>query len=276
MNELAYINFRNPETKVDSERKKTAMKKKPIILLLLICFTLPVFSQDKGLSESRVFLKRIELNYVNDWEDILPDKKRGFYNFNSKTDIEKLFWGDFNSPVEFFIAPSFEGAYGFRLHKETTGSYYVLETKRIVNRDEVFRELSEKYPLQSDNSSKEAGELSVKHNREMLAKQNEESTQLFKTDTKTIQVTELFANKLNSTIINAIESFKGKGRPPVILDGYTTTFRCVVDDELWTFVIHNPNGYIKQLSDICVEITNDINKNSFNESGYIELLDSLR
>jgi hypothetical protein len=154
----------------------------------------------------RRFLKRVEHNFINNaykisnGKKILKGKEDGFYNLNSKTDVEKLLFGDFNAKLEFFVEPSFEGAYGFRIVRDSLEISYLLELKRINNFDEVSSQPSKEY----------------------------------KVDTKYFPVKNEFAEKLYVKVVDAIDNFKDKGRPDRIMDGYTATFRCVVDDEVWT------------------------------------------
>jgi hypothetical protein len=70
-------------------------------------------------------------------------------------------------------------------------------------------------------------------------------------------------------------SFKDKGRPDRINDGYTATFRCVVEDEVWTLAIHMPTGYMGKLTDIFNQLIKDAEANNLDESKYISLLDKV-
>lgn len=46
----------------------------------------------------------------------------GLSNVGSKSnDIEKLFFGDFNAKVEFLCEPSFYGASGLRIYRDSAG-----------------------------------------------------------------------------------------------------------------------------------------------------------
>ena len=55
-------------------------------------FILFAFSQNVDHVRESVFLKRVEHNMIMLEAD---------YNLKSKGDVEKLFWGNFNAPVEF-------------------------------------------------------------------------------------------------------------------------------------------------------------------------------
>ena len=95
------------------------------------------------------FLKRIENNYTNSIRVIEKDGSvHGMYNLDSKSEMEKRFFGDFNAPVEFFIAPPFEGSSGFRLYRDSTGGW-VLEAKQVANYREVEEKLADEFPLMS-------------------------------------------------------------------------------------------------------------------------------
>ncbi|GHT63379.1 hypothetical protein AGMMS50239_19210 [Bacteroidia bacterium] len=86
-------------------------------------------------------------------------------------------------------------------------------------------------------------------------------------------VNNLFAEKLHETFVASITDFVGKGRPAGIRDGYSATFRCVVEDEVWTLTIQVPQGEFLKLTDICKQIMENIETNTLNESKYVELLD---
>jgi hypothetical protein len=91
-----------------------------------------------------------------------------------------------------------------------------------------------------------------------MEKQKEESFSLYKVETINCPVTSDYAEKLYSTTVTAIQNFKGKGVPPIIFDGVYVTFRCIVEDELWTLTVHQPGGEIKQLFDMCNQLIEDI------------------
>jgi hypothetical protein len=194
--------------------------------------------------------------------------------------VEKLLFGDFNAMVEFFISPSFEGAYGFRVFrcKDSLQICYTLETKRISNLDTVEKMMSKEFPsrgLKADRKfSQEEMSENAKYNREMFEKRHKESLRLYKTTNQSVSVNYLFAEKLYGIVASTIDNFTGKGRPAVIMDGYTVTFRCVVGDEVWTLTVHCPQGEILRLVDICKQIVKDIEMNDFKEMKYIVLFEN--
>jgi hypothetical protein len=106
-----------------------------------------------------------------------------------------------------------------------------------------------------------------------MVKQNEEMLKLFKIDSWSYPINNLFAEKLYEKMSSFIDNFKAKGVPPIILDGYSVTFRTVVDDEVWSLWIHLPQGNALKMSDLCRQIITDGCAGKLDESKYIELLD---
>ena len=72
-----------------------------------------------------------------------------------------------------------------------------------------------------------------------------------------------------------INNFKSKGIPGIIMDGYSVTFRTVVDDEVWSLDIHMPAGNAKIMADLCMQIITDAKANQLEESKYLSRLDNL-
>jgi hypothetical protein len=240
-----------------------------LMIVVVLLFLVRGLAQQASFDtpEGRKFLKRIENNiYVS-----------GIYNLDSKTDLEKLFFGDTNVMIEFFILPSFEGAYGFRVFKDSLNNH-IIENKCIANWDTVWVQLSEEFPSISIKSDKEfsmtkeeKGKIGA-HNREMFNKRYKECLNRYKIVSQSVTVNNLFAEKLYESVITAVDNFRMKGKPAPIMDGYRVIFRCVVEDEVWTLSIQEPAGKIEQLTNICKRIVEDMETNNVNESEYIELL----
>ncbi|GHT24543.1 hypothetical protein FACS189430_09620 [Bacteroidia bacterium] len=219
-------------------------KKTVLIYIVLSFVSLTGLSQPASLkfpdTSGRNFFKRIEYNFGSG----------GFNNFNCKTDMEKLFFGDFNAMVEFFIETSSEheeGPYGFRVFLDSLKTGYIIESKRITN-----------WRAASSGMSK-----------------RNESLKHYEITCQSLPVNNLFAEKLHETFVSAIDNFVGKGGPAGIRDGYWAIFRCVVEDELWTFTMQVPQGKFLKLTNLCKQIMGDVETNNFNESKYIELLDNV-
>ncbi|MDR3245228.1 MAG: hypothetical protein LBT50_02205 [Prevotellaceae bacterium] len=243
---------------------------KLLLIFLLIFVTQAGFSQNDeaaGSGNGRRFLKIVENNYMNSAVIISSTgKKTGMYNVKSKIDEEQLFFGDINAMIEFFVMPSFESAYGFRIVRDSTDTSYILETKEISNWKEINSEMEKKFPSksipasQAISMSKEESEEIGRHNREMYYKQRTESLQLYSKGivSKSFPVKDALVEKLYGTISSAIKDFVMKGSPAGIMDGYSVTFRCVVGDEVWSLTIHQPDGEMKQLTDFCQQLLKEL------------------
>ena len=111
---------------------------KRIIFACFVCvFSIPfAFSQNmEAHFYGGISLKRIENNMTIGV---------GFYNIQSKSDIEKLFFGDFNALIEFCYEPSnqFNPCVPscFRIIRDSLNSSYILEVKHISNYREASKE----------------------------------------------------------------------------------------------------------------------------------------
>ena len=240
------------------------------------CFFISsVLPQDREFSGGH-FLKRVEYNLL-----LLYD----LYNLNSKGDVEKLFFGDFNSPVEFSFLPSSEAAFveqpsGFRIVKDTSNISGILEVKYISNYPEANREASKKYPsigvsISEASSMTDSLRNQIReHNRTAFGKRNEEMLKLFKVEILTLPVSNQFVEKMYEKMVLFIDNFKAKGVPPIISDGYRVVFRNVVEDEVWSLNIHMPQGDALKMADLCRQIITDAKENQLDEAKYISVLET--
>ena len=257
-----------------------AAKKTLITSLCFILFNMASYSQDGDHVDGGVFTKLIEFNRI------YSDNN---YNFNSKGDIEKLFFGDFNASVEFFFEPSFEGASGFRIVVNSSGKANTIEIKRISNYQEAQSEARKNYkPIGISNPmdiSKENKAKIVDHNREMNQKFREALPNLYKVETLSYTISDQFAEKMHKMMTLLIGNFKARGGPIQIQenggvlirfigDGDRVNFRTVVDEEVWSLRIHEPTGDALRMANLCRQIINETVKNKkFDEASYIELHD---
>ena len=229
-----------------------------------------------AFSQSTRFLKRVENNYSSDLVR-LNGKPDGYFNLDSKTEVEKLFFGDINAGIEFYVSPSTEANYGFRILKKPSDGSYTLEVKRISNWKEVETELREEFPWQRASANRYISEDSsvrlAQHNQAMLAEREKERPKRYQVETESIPVTDSFAEKLHERFVSSIDHFKGTGRPGKVLDGEETTFRCVVGDDVWTLTVSKTERNILELSDLCKRIIEDAEAGRFDESKYIGRLE---
>ncbi len=254
------------------------MKKTLTVILLSGAVIASAFSQSGDHTGSGRFLKRVEHNLT----------LMNNFNLGSKGIVEKMFFGDFNAPFEFFLEPSFSGNVGFRLVKDATKESYLLEVRHIPNYSEVISEVSAKYPLtgvpfsESSSITPEIREQMAINNRSMAEKRREEALTLYKVDTRAFPVSNLFAEKIYKMMSSFIDNFKakevpgltGKGNMAIIIaDGDHATFRTVVEDEVWSLRIHNPTGNAQRWSNLCQQVITDILADTFDETKYLSLLD---
>ena len=251
-------------------------------ILIISLFFLQNLSAQKQESyyDGPQFVKRIENNVLNlPIKAIRPDGSIIIhYNLNSKTAVEKLFFDEFNAPVEYFFEPDFRTASGFRIVKDSVNNSYLLEVKIISNYDEVQKELDEKYPAIGFKNPSLVPDSVIKqsaiHNRTMYAKRQEESLKLYQIETVSFSVSNQIVAALYQNMIVLIDHFEGLsgGRH----EGYSVTFRCVVGNEVRTLLIQDQvQGKALLLSDLCRQIIADGIAGKFDEAKYIELLNQM-
>ena len=241
------------------------MKKVLITGFLWVLIISYVFSQNRfsltiveyGEEVGHHYRKTIENNF---WV------KYGYYNLSSKIETEKMFFGNFNAPVEFFYEHPYQGAYGFHVWRDSLRKTHILEVKYIPNYIEANKETSDKYKSSS---------TSIDSMKALSKKIYEEKLKLYKVETFSFSISDQFAEKLYEKILSFIINFKSKGFSGSGGANSTVIFRTVVDnDELWTLRIYTPKGNAAKWSDFCRQIINDaINDQFMNEPRYMFELD---
>ena len=241
------------------------MNKKVLLIgflwIILITFA---FSQNGEHVDGGHFIKRIEYN--------VESKITLDHNLKSKGVIQKMFFGDFNAPVEFYYLPSSEAAYwepysGFRIVSGVSHKSYSIEVKYISNYAEATKEAQKRYPTIGNN-------LTTAHNREALINQTKESLKLYKIETLLFPISNQLAERMYKKMISLIDNFKAKGAPPLMVDGEWVEFRIVVEDELWSLYIYVPRGDSLKMSDLCRQIIRDARENKLDESKYMAALNA--
>ena len=243
------------------------MKKLFITVFLLVLVIPFVFSQvpvtwtivkEYGDEVGHHYVKRVENNFV------IFDS---YYNLSSKVGVEILFFGDSNALVEFSYEHLDEGAYGFRVVRDTLRKSHILEVKYISNYREANKEVSDKYPFSPP--------ISIDSMKTLSKKENEEKLKLYKIETRFFPVSDQFAEKLHEKIASFIINFKSKGFSGIGGTSSVENFRTVVDnDELWTLRIYTPKGNARKWSDLCRQIITDAQSNQLDEEKYITILNT--
>lgn len=255
---------------------------KRLIFACFICvFSIPLaFSQNVGAQfKSGNSSKRIENNMTFGV---------GIYNIQRKSDIEKLFFEDFNAQVEFCYEPSSEVnpcvPSGFRIIGDSLNSSYKLEVKHISNYREASKEATEEakkaqmrqlfnIPVRLlDSLPSDVLNQIREYNRNISGYKvynkmySEELPTHFKVEIKSIPISNQFAQKLYKMMGSFIDNFKAKGVPGLSFDGYSVSFRAVVADEVWSLRIHMPRGDAGIMYNLCMKIIKDANDDQLDES----------
>ncbi len=266
-------------------KKIIAYRLMPVIFLMFALST-NVFSQRADHVDGGTFTKRIDYNIVS-WIVHVDENgtERPSYNMESKSTLEKLFFGDYNAPVEYIFSPSYEvrePAGAIRIVKgPSSEAPYTLEVKWITNWREALKELEPKYPLRGltmeemNTISKAEQERIAEHNIEMGQKLNEEIFDRYEIRTLSFPLHHL-GGRLCDKMTDLIVGFKAEGKSAMIFDGYEATFRCVVGDEVWTLTIHEPQKRALQMSNLCRQIIEDVTiGDKFDEWKYIRMLEPI-
>jgi ribosomal protein L14E/L6E/L27E len=222
------------------------MKKAFITGLFWGLFAFFALSQDGVHTREGSFVKRIENNmYASQW------------NLDSKGNLEKLFFGDFNAWVEFFCSE--RSVTSFRIVKK--GVSYFLEIKYVINIKEI-----------EDIFKSKRGS-----NHEEIQKLYEERVKYYKVATQAIPISNQFAEKSHKRMFFCIDNFKATKMSPlnaILVITYYVTFRVVVDEAVvWSLKIFYPSeNDAEKMANLCIKIATDVRSNKFYESKYIDEL----
>lgn len=252
----------------------------------ILSITIAFSQEPEGHLFSGHSLKRIENNLTESVAN---------YNMKSKSDIEKLFFGDFNALIEFCYEPSSEInpciPSGFRIIRDSLDSSYILEVKHISNcreaAEETLKEVKNKQerqlldipirfldslPIVVLNQIYEYNE-NISNRNVFIAMYLDELPKYFKVEKKSFHIGNQFAEKLYKMMVSFIDNFKAKGIPPSSVDGYSVSFRTVVADEVWSLRIHMPRGNANILANFCMKIINDANEDKLDELRFPDFKD---
>ena len=234
-------------------------------------------------------LFKIDTTQQHDASVLHATSVEGVDNIESKSPLEKVLFGNTNAKVEFVVEPSFEGAYGIRVIKDSSETSSSLEVKRIINWKEVEKQMQKAFPVKGytiqelnakiaerEKMSEEERELSILKSRIRNEKREKESLKRYQVHTFIIPISDLFAEKLYAKFVSFIDDFKAKELEPNLLmgDGETTVFRCIVDQEIWTLSIpFKTEEKARERADLCKQIVEDAEAGRFDESKYIGSLE---
>jgi hypothetical protein len=256
------------------------MKKVIVLILAFLAGSQTVVSQHVDHTDGGRFLKRIEYNVVVPGQTEADNS----YNLESKSIYERIFFGRTNSYIEFvYKAPDVASA--FRVIRDSQKDSYRMEVMQIpdtyklyslvsdlsagINEINIPQTLQSKIPLS-------VMALIHQYNKEVIRPAYVDSVlRPYRPDPKKYKVSKAFAEKLHGKMAILIDSFRAEGIPPMINDGHTVTFRCVVGAEVWTLTIHIPQSRALQLMNICRQIITDGCDKKIDERQYVEMLDEI-
>ena len=218
------------------------MKQLTILIFYWTFFSLIVFSQWHRDS--------FEISIEDNWQDNQP-------NLESKGELERLFFGDFNAPIEFFFESSQGTRSSLRIIRDSLDLSYVLEVNYISSFEWVQR-------------------------------RNEGACfDLFEIETLSFPISNQFAEKLQEKMQIFISTFEEKVTFPETerfckesnrltmyfpVGGSTVTFRTIVDDEVWALRISIPLNRAREFSNLFRQMIEDAKADEFDEEKYLSTL----
>lgn len=240
-----------------------------------------VFAQEADHVKGGRFSKTVQYNVIV--EGVTAEHNH--YNVSGKSTLDRIFFGETNSFVEFLFHTSFTGTSGLRIIKKTADNSCRIEVMYLSDSEEreAVRVLAKKEnPILIPSEQLEGITLATlnrinEYNKEVgRAKMDGTIYKPYRPEAKSSPASKELAEKLHEKIMLLIDNFRAEGIPPLIADGDTSTFRCVVGNELWTLKVHGPQNRVLRLSGICRQIITDINDNEWNEADYLKQLDEIK
>lgn len=215
------------------------------------------------------------------------------YNLQSKSTLDKVLFGMSNSFVEYVFQPPFSDVTAFRI-VQGKHNRYTLELFRLSDSQKILSLLHRNATMTVlPDTMRAAGVFGLhvsqmvdeRNQRIAIANQQGRTYQQFSVKPQSFRISEEFAWELHDKISVLIRDFRAERTRLAdnrivagIMDGEHVTFRCIVEDELWTLNIHVPQHKAHQLAAICNQIITDMenSKNkTLNEAQYLALLNNI-
>lgn len=110
-------------------------------------------------------------------------------------------------------------------------------------------------------------------NKVIFAKRQEESAKLYEVKTVSFPIADSLARKLYANVFIALVTVPSEIKGQGVRDGISVTFRCVVDDQVWTLKYHEPDeGDFLKLTDVSTQMVKDAEAGNFDTAKYLEML----
>lgn len=197
------------------------------------------------------------------------------------SEIEQLLFQSHKCLMTFFIEPSFSGASGLCIFKNSKGQY-VLQIKKITNFKGVDSLLNEKFPLRGlgdgdDWKDPVKGQEILLHNQSMLAQHNKERLKRYQISTSNIIVSDAFVENLINKILYIINSTIVPIDEPnanivkIVVDGTMFTIRCNIGGSVSVLKFHDSESIALKSVEPLVQMVNDASFNEMKYSKFIKL-----
>ena len=185
-----------------------------------------------------------------DHVDIIEKSVTPKTDLTDKSQVEKMFWGYTNSPVEYYAA-GIKAQGGLRLYKTWLERRWRLEAIPFQN-----------YWIEIDEWE-----------RQTVDERNERkyTPTILRTS---IVITDRLGDMLREKTRAMIDGYKAKAWRGD--DGGICGFRCVVGGDVWSLYLWEPGGFAGQMSDLYNDIITDVSTNrNLDEDKYIAELESI-
>lgn len=171
------------------------------------------------------------------------------------------------------VIPSFEGAFGFRVCKSSSDASYIIEVKRIVNFDDVNKQLDREFPLRSSRSlyiDRDSADKITLYNREQLAKRDAEMVKRFRIESTRQAVSSSFVEYIRGQIKGIREQSQPKESLDYILDGEMVCFSYTTENQCVELKSAMPQGKMRALSLKFVKMVEDIENGLFDQARFVK------
>ena len=226
------------------------------------------------------------------------NRQGGKPNMDSKGEIEKLLFGDFNALVEFFYSPAEElvgkiAPSGFRVVRDSLYASFSIEVKFISNFEDVIHGVIHNTALSGNMWQPWHGEEERRRQQaELRTLQRERQLQLFTVSSLSFPINQSLAERIQEKLKTFISVFEEENPfPPIrsfseelgywiesrveVVGGDSVTFRTVVNDEVWSLWIHAPRNKALEFSTLFRQMIEDAKVGEFNEERYMEILNAM-
>lgn len=236
--------------------------KQCLVILLMFLVTLST-SKAQSVDQHSVYCTK----------NTVADKIQNASNLAHKDEIEKLLFGEYNAPFEFVLSPAFDGMQGVRLCQDPGNGKWYLETKRVLNWQEVNELVSSSVtPAQVTTLTLEQWNKQKAQADSLKLQQKRKQLSSYKISSRLTPIQDDFAHTLYDIMLSFISKTAEKKPDVVIKDGVITTFRCVQGSDVIILKCQMPQVSINYMSNLFTQLMVDIENGIFDEAKYLKAL----